>query len=180
MAKSQPVFTIFTKEDGARCARCAWSTGSAGSLCCVFKYFWIAFEFLWGVLWLCICEIQKSRNIVYKFHNGAGRKESDIPLVCNRCCLKEMCYTDVFKNTNELRSCYEDCKAGSVCNSDGVLNQKGLHFKHVKARSVLPRLDEVGSLCPCLRLIVVSETWLDGLPGYYDYWSQHTVKECLT
>ena len=39
-------------------------------------------------------------NIVPKLYDQAVRNESDIPLVCNRCCVREMCSADVFDDTN--------------------------------------------------------------------------------
>lgn len=65
------------------------------------------------------------------------------------------------------------------CDPLGPLSRKRLHFSHVNARSLLPKLDEIGHLVITSKaaVIAVSETWLDnsiqdgdvGLSGYYIY-----------
>lgn len=93
-------------------------------------------------------------------YDRAVRTKSDIPLACNSCCLKEMCHTGVFEDTNELRGCYEESKFGSDCDPVGLLNQKGLYFIHVSAMSLLPKLDELELLMSSCKTaaIAVSET----------------------
>ena len=58
-----------------------------------------------------------------------------------------------------------------------------MHFIHVNARSLLPKLDEIGHLATTSKaaVIAVSETWLDssiqdgedGLSGHYIYRRDH-------
>lgn len=118
-------------------------------------------------------------NIAPKLYDRAVRNKSDIPLVCNWCCVWEMCSADVFHDTNEARTYDEDSMDGRDCDSLGLLNRKGMHFIHVNARSLLPKLDEIGHLVTTSKaaVIAVSETWLDssiqdgevGLSGYCIY-----------
>ena len=68
---------------------------------------------------------------------------------------------------------------GRDYDSLSLLNWKGMHFIHVNASSLLPKLDEIGHLASTSKaaVIAVSETWLDtsiqdcevGLTGYYIY-----------
>lgn len=95
-----------------------------------------------------------------------------------------MCHADVSEVTNELRSCYENCKVISDCNPVGLSNWKGLHIIHVNARNLLPKLADLGLLASLCKAAVtaVLETWLDtsnsdgeaGFSGYHVFWSDHS------
>ncbi len=117
-------------------------------------------------------------NIALKLYDRAVRNKLDILLVCNQCCVREMCSADVFDGSTEVRTFNKDSMEGGddpLC----LLNQKGMHFILVNARSLLPKLDEIEHLAATSKAVViaVSETWLDssiqdgevGIPGYYIY-----------
>ncbi|XP_029921602.1 uncharacterized protein LOC115369174 [Myripristis murdjan] len=116
-------------------------------------------------------------NIAPKLYDRAVRNKSVIPLVCNQCCVREMCSADVLDDTVGLKVYDKDTVDGRDYDSLGLLNQKGLHFIHVNARSLLPKKDEIEHFASTSKaaVIAVSETWLDssildgeaGLTGYY-------------
>ena len=94
-----------------------------------------------------------------------------------------MCSADVFDDSNQVRTHDVDSMNGRDYDSLCLLRWKGMHFIHVNAMSLLPKLDEIGHLATTSKaaVIAVSETWLDniqysiftiqdgevGLTGYY-------------
>lgn len=104
----------------------------------------------------------KCGNVAQKLHDEAVRNKADISLVCNRCCVWEMCSADVPDDSIQGRIYDEDCMDERDCDPLGPLSRKGMHFITITSEAAV---------------IAVSETWLDnsvqdgevGLSGYFTY-----------
>ncbi|XP_051950049.1 uncharacterized protein LOC127620831 [Xyrauchen texanus] len=106
----------------------------------------------------------KCGNIASKIYELAVKSNSDIPLACNRCCMNEMCHANGTDCLEETMHCSGDSLVDARNDCEAVFSRKGLHFIHINARSLLPKLEEVSQLASTSKaaVIAVSETWLDG------------------
>lgn len=70
---------------------------------------------------------------------------------------------NVFGDKDESMHCFDDSTADVGSDCESVFKQKGLHFIHINAKSLLPKMEEVGHLVLTSKaaMIAVSETWLD-------------------
>ena len=121
----------------------------------------------------------KCANIDRKTYTLAVKAQANIQLVCNACCVMEMCSPDILDYKQEDISFGEEDSVIPEETSLDFLNQRGLHFIHLNARSLLPKMDEIRQFTARTKaaVIAVTETWLDSsiedkeveLPGFYCY-----------
>ena len=98
-----------------------------------------------------------------------------IPFVCNQCALIDLpnIFPDQASDDNIIQDndSYVEAQPQFDC-----FQQKGLHFIHINARSLLPKIDELSLLAKSTNVAVmaITESWLDetipdseiAIPGY--------------
>ena len=70
--------------------------------------------------------------------------------------MQEICSVDVVEDSFQGRTYDEDGVDERDCDPLGHLSQKGMHFINVNARSLLPKLDEIGHLAITSKAAVIA------------------------
>ena len=135
----------------------------------------------------------KCCGIPTSIYNEAVQSEGSVPYVCNKCAIRSVASPEAMDLSNQLQCDGSEIDAeiegarvvapSELSLNDGnqfkCLQAKGLHFLHLNARSLLPKLDEMKLLTSKANAAVigVTETWLDNsiedteveIPGYVIY-----------
>ena len=93
------------------------------------------------------------------------QEELELDFICNGCTNKEFPFSEEFDFYHSDKQTFSATKLPSSADPDHFqcFSRKGLHFLHINARSLLPKMSELRLIAnkSCAAVISVTETWLD-------------------